>query len=80
VGGVTHYCVTNMPGAMPRTSTIALSNVTLPYGLQLARHGIDALRRNPALQLGLNVYQGKVTYKAVADAFGLDYTPMSELL
>jgi alanine dehydrogenase len=80
VGGVTHYCVTNMPGAMPRTSTIALSNVTLPYGLQLARHGIDAVRRNPALQLGLNVYQGKVTYKAVADAFGLNYTPTSELL
>ena len=80
VGGVTHYCVTNMPGAMPRTSTIALSNVTLPYGLLLADQGVDAVRKNPALRLGLNVYQGKVTYAAVAEAFGLDYTPTSELL
>jgi alanine dehydrogenase len=80
VGGVTHYCVTNMPGAMPRTSTFALSNVTLPYGLMLADRGVEALRVNMPLQLGLNVYKGKITYKAVADAFGLDYTPAAELL
>lgn len=80
VDGVIHYCVTNMPGAMPRTSTYALSNVTLPYGLALASKGIDALREDPALQLGLNIYQGKVTYAAVAEAFGLDYTPAADLL
>jgi len=80
VGEVTHYCVTNMPGAMPRTSTIALSNATLPYGLMLADRGVDALRDCLPLQQGLNVYQGHVTYQAVADAFGLDYTPATELL
>lgn len=80
VDGVIHYCVTNMPGAMPRTSTFALSNVTLPWGLKLAGHGVEAIRDDPALLLGLNVYQGKVTYKAVADAFGLAYTPATELL
>ena len=80
VDGVIHYCVTNMPGAMPRTSTIALSNVTLPYGLALAANGLDALREDNALLLGLNTYQGNVTYGAVAEAFGLDYTPASDLL
>jgi alanine dehydrogenase len=80
VGHVTHYCVTNMPGAMPRTSTLALSNVTLPYGLMLADRGVEALRTHPALQLGLNTYKGKITYQAVAEAFGLDYTPAVELL
>ncbi|CAN5676739.1 alanine dehydrogenase [soil metagenome] len=80
VDGVIHYCVTNMPGAMPRTSTFALSNVTLPYGLALADRGVDALREDRALQLGLNTYQGKVTYSAVAAAFNLDYTPAADLL
>lgn len=80
VDGVTHYCVTNMPGAMPRTSTQALSNVTLPYGLALAGRGLDALRQDPALLPGLNTYQGKVTYAAVAEAFNLDYTPAADLL
>ena len=80
VDGVTHYCVTNMPGAMPRTSTLALSNVTLPYGLALAANGLDALREDNALLLGLNAYQGSVTYEAVAEAFDLDYTPASDLL
>ena len=80
VDGVTHYCVTNMPGAMPRTSTYALSNVTLPYGLALAARGLDALREDPALLPGLNTFQGKVTYAAVAEAFDLDYTPAADLL
>ncbi len=80
VDGVTHYCVTNMPGAMPRTSTLALSNVTLPYGLALAGQGLDALRHNAALLPGLNTYRGKVTYSAVAEAFDLDYTPAADLL
>lgn len=80
VDGVVHYCVTNMPGAMPRTSTFALSNVTLAYGLKLADRGIDALKDDPSLRLGLNVYKGKVTYKAVAEAFGLDYVPAETLL
>ncbi|MEZ4570322.1 MAG: NAD(P)-dependent oxidoreductase [Thermomicrobiales bacterium] len=80
VDGVIHYCVTNMPGAMPRTSTFALSNVTLPYGLALADRGVDALREDRSLRLGLNTYKGKVTYEAVAEAFNLDYTPASDLL
>ncbi len=80
VDGVIHYCVTNMPGAMPRTSTMALSNVTLPYGLALAGRGLDALRDDDALLLGLNTYQGKVTYAAVAEAFDVDYTPAVDLL
>lgn len=80
VDGVVHYCVTNMPGAMPRTSTFALSNVTLRYGLELAGRGLEALRRDPALLKGLNTYRGKVTYKAVAEAFGMKYTPAEELL
>lgn len=80
VDGVLHYCVTNMPGAMPRTSTFALSNVTLRYGLQLADHGIDALRSNAALRKGLNTYQGNVTYDAVAEAFDYEYVPATTLL
>lgn len=80
VDDVLHYCVTNMPGAVPRTSTFALSNVTLPYGLRLADKGIDAARSDPALAKGVNVYKGKVTYQAVADAFGLPYTPLDTLL
>jgi alanine dehydrogenase len=76
VDGVVHYCVTNMPGAVPRTSTLALSNVTLPYALLLADHGlIDAARRDAALAKGINVLNGQITYRAVAEAFGLQYTP-----
>ena len=74
VDGVIHYCVTNMPGAVARTSTLALSNVTLPYGLALADKGlVDAARAFPELAKGINVLNGIVTYKAVADAFGLSY-------
>jgi alanine dehydrogenase len=74
VDGVIHYCVTNMPGAVPRTSTFALSNVTLPYGLELADHGLaGAVERHPELAKGINVLNGAVTYPAVAEAFGLPY-------
>jgi alanine dehydrogenase len=80
VDGVVHYCVTNMPGAVPRTSTFALSNVTLPYGLLLAEKGMEAVRNDPALAKGVNVYKGQVTYPAVAEAFGLEYTPLDTLM
>jgi alanine dehydrogenase len=74
VDRVIHYCVTNMPGAVPRTSTFALSNVTLPYALELADLGlVEAARRDPALAKGINVLDGVVTYQAVAEAFGLPY-------
>lgn len=81
VDGVIHYCVANMPGAVPFTSTIGLTNATLPYMLQLADLGYqEAFRVNPGLKLGLNVIDGKVTYKGVADAFGLEYTPLDSIL
>jgi alanine dehydrogenase len=81
VDGVLHYCVANMPGAVPRTSTYALSNATLPYAERLARLGpLAACKANPALALGVNTYNGNLTYKAVADAFGLPYTPLETLL
>lgn len=73
VDGVIHYGVTNMPGAVPQTSTHALTNLTLPYVSKLAKHGLEALRLDPALALGVNTFEGKLTYKAVADAFGLEY-------
>lgn len=74
VDGVLHYCVANMPGAVPRTSTFALNNQTAVYTLRLANEGLDAVRHNPPLQHGLNTHQGKLTYAAVAEAFGLVYT------
>jgi alanine dehydrogenase len=81
VGGVIHYCVTNMPGAVPRTSTYALSNVTLPYAQKLADQGFDAaVRGDAALAKGVNAYAGRITYGAVAEAFGLPHTPLKELL
>jgi alanine dehydrogenase len=81
VHDVVHYCVTNMPGAVPRTSTIGLSNATLPYGLQLAEYGLrGAVEKDAALAHGVNVINGKVTYPAVAQAFGLEYTPLSDAL
>ena len=81
VGGVLHYCVTNMPGAVPRTSTLALSNVTLPYGLDLADQGMSAaVRRDPALARGVNVIGGHVTHAAVADAFGLPHVELDDVL
>jgi alanine dehydrogenase len=81
VNGVVHYCVANMPGAVPRTSTYALSNATLPYAEKLARLGpIPACKADTALALGVNTYNGNLTYKGVADAFGLPYTPFETLL
>lgn len=76
--GVIHYCVTNMPGAVPRTSTIGLSNATLPYGLDLADRGLEgAINANPALAKGVNVYDGRLTQKGVAEALSLEYTPLA---
>jgi alanine dehydrogenase len=78
---VIHYGVTNMPGAVPRTSTIALSNMTLSYGLKLADQGfVEAVSNDAALAKGVNVYQGAVTYQSVADALGLSHTPLADLL
>jgi alanine dehydrogenase len=81
VDGVIHYCVTNMPGAVARTSTLALSSVTVPYGVKLASKGfIDAVSNDAALGRGVNVMDGKVTYQSVADSFGLPYVPLQEAL
>ncbi len=77
VEDVVHYGVANMPGAVPNTSTTALSNQTLPYALALAQSGVGALQKDPALLRGLNTYKGKLTYEAVGDAFGLETTPPS---
>jgi alanine dehydrogenase len=77
--GVVHYCVTNMPGAVPRTSTIGLANATLPYGLDLADYGLEAaISRDPELARGVNVIDGKVTHPGVAEALEMDYTPLAE--
>jgi alanine dehydrogenase len=74
--GVVHYCVTNMPGAVARTSAVALNNATLPFTLQLAGKGLArAIAENPHLAAGLNVHAGRVTYAAVAEALGLDHVP-----
>lgn len=79
--GVVHYCVANMPGAVARTSTFALNNATLPFALALANKGYrKALADDAHLKEGLNVHTGRVTYKAVADALNLDYTPADEVL
>ena len=81
VDGVIHYGVANMPGGVPRTSTLALTNATLPYALQLANKGWkQALKDNPALLKGLNVAQGKVTYEGVAEAFGMEYHAPGQFL
>jgi len=81
VDGVIHYCVANMPGAVARTSTRALTNATLPYALEIANNGWKkAMQNNKEIKLGANVIKGKVTYKAVAEAFDLDYTPVEDFL
>lgn len=82
VDGVVHYCVANMPGAVPRTSTIALTNATVRYGLQIADHGLEeACRRNPSIYSSINTYDGKLTYKNVADSFeGYQYTDIRSLI
>jgi alanine dehydrogenase len=77
VDGITHYCVTNMPGAVPITSTYALTNATLPYVIELAEFGVDeALARNEALRHGLNVRGGEITHPAVAEALGAAASPV----
>ena len=81
VDDVVHYCVANMPGAVPRTSTMALTNATLPYAVEIANKGWEkAMQENKEIKLGANVINGKVTYQAVADAFDLEYTPIDDLL
>jgi alanine dehydrogenase len=80
VNGVIHYCVANMPGSVARTSTFALTNATAPYILKIAGAGYkQALREDPALRKGLNVFEGKLTSQPVAEALGLDYTPYEAL-
>jgi alanine dehydrogenase len=81
VDGITHYCVANMPGAVPITSTYALTNATLPYVLALADHGVaEAARRDPGLRLGINIAAGTVTHPAVAEAVAVEHTPVEDVL
>jgi len=76
---ILHYCVANMPGAVARTSTFALTNVTLPYALKIANQGlIEAIKRDGVLSKGVNLYRGKVTHEKVAQALGLEYTPLED--
>ena len=80
VDGVVHYCVGNMPGAVPRTSTIALTNATLKYGLQIAGKGLEqACKENDVIYSGINTYDGKLTCKNVADSFNVEHTEIKEL-
>ncbi len=79
VDGVTHYCVANMPGAVPRTSSYALGNATLPFGLALAERGLAACAVDPHLRDGLNIHRGKVTNRAVAESLGLAFTPPEQI-
>jgi len=81
VDGVVHYCVANMPGAVAKTSTLALTNATLPYAVDIANKGwLLAMQENQEIKLGANVIRGEVTYKGVADAFDLAYTPIDDLI
>lgn len=81
VENVVHYCVANMPGAVPRTSTLALTNATLPYAVKIANKGWKkAMQDNPDIRLGANVVHGQITYQGVADAFNLTYVPIDTLL
>jgi alanine dehydrogenase len=81
VDGVVHYCVANMPGALPKTSTLALTNATLPYALEIANKGWEkAMRENPEIRCGANVVKGHITHQGVSEAFHLDYIPVENLL
>jgi len=81
VDGVVHYCVANMPGAVPKTSTLALTNATLPYAVEIANKGWKrAMQESEEIKLGANVINGHVTYKGVAEAFNLEYVPIDSLL
>jgi alanine dehydrogenase len=81
VDGIVHYCVANMPGAVPRTSTFALNNATLPYSISLANKGMErAVREDPGLWAGVNTYRGQITCKPVADSLGREWQPLEKLL
>ena len=81
VDGIVHYAVSNMPGALPRTSTLALNNATLPYAAEIANKGWKkAMRKNPEIKRGANVVSGKVTYEGVAEAFGMAHYSIDKLL
>ena len=80
VDGILHYCVANMPGAVPVTSAAALNNATLRHGLALADHGLEALAEDPHLRNGLNVHRGQITNKAVADALGYEVKEAARVL
>jgi alanine dehydrogenase len=80
VDGIIHYCVANMPGAVPLTSSQALNNATLPFGLAIAGHGLEAVTQNPHLQVGLNVHRGRITNRAVAGSLGLSCPPIEDLI
>ncbi|MEW6265274.1 MAG: alanine dehydrogenase [Thermodesulfobacteriota bacterium] len=81
IDGVVHYCVANMPGAVPKTSTLALTNATLPYAVEIADQGWErAVKENPEIKAGANVVKGRITCKGVAEAFGLEYVPVDSLL
>lgn len=77
VSGVIHYCVANMPGAVPLTSSQALNNATLPFGLALAANGYDAVMKDPHLLAGVNIFRGRVTNRAVAESLGLPFSPIA---
>ena len=81
VHDVVHYCVGNMPGAVPHTSTYALTNLTLPFALTLAEQGLkESVMADPALAQGVNTYAGSCTYEPVCEALDLEYTPLEKLL
>jgi alanine dehydrogenase len=81
IDDIIHYAVSNMPGALPRTSTLALNNATLPYAVEIANKGWKkAMKENPEIRAGANVVGGKITHKGVAEAFGLKYEPIKKLL
>ena len=81
VDGVVHYCVANMPGAVPKTSTLALTNATLPYAVEIAnKDWKKAMQENPEIKLGANVVKGEITYQGVAEAFGLEFISIDKLL
>jgi len=81
VDGIVHYCVANMPGAVPRTSTFALNNATIPYALALANKGVErAVKEDPGLFEGVNTYKGHITFEAVADSQGRPYKALDTLL
>ena len=81
VDGIVHYCVANMPGALARTSTFALTNATFPYALQIAEKGFNkAIQDDDALKKGVNIFKGHITHPAVAEALEKPYTPLDELI